>query len=105
MIEFTFNQPRYIFFLFSLAGLVVLHYITLQYARGRALQFANFAAIARVTTPITLPRNTLQLVLRLFTLAAIVSAVTGLQVHYESEGSRVDYVIAVDSSSSMSATD
>ena len=65
--EIIFDNPVYLLFLLSLPILIVFHYVALKRVRGRVLQFANFVAMSRVVTPVTQPRNILQLVIRLLT--------------------------------------
>ncbi|MBS3135938.1 VWA domain-containing protein [Candidatus Woesearchaeota archaeon] len=103
--EVVFEAPSYLFFLLSLPLLIMVHYITLRYAKGRVLQFANFVAMSRVANPNIRPRNTIQLFIRLIVLACIVLAVSGMKVTYLGPGSLSDYVLAIDISSSMSSTD
>ena len=103
--EIIFDNPIYLLFLLSLPVLIIFHYITLRRIRGRVLQFANFAAISRISTPNVLPRNLLQLTIRLMTLTFIVLAVSGMSFNYLGFGASSDYVLAIDVSSSMSSTD
>ncbi len=103
--EIVFDNPQYLLFLLSLPVLVILHFLTIKYARGRILQFANFIAMSRVTKGYIEPRNSVQLVIRLLTLSFIVFAVSGLNVYYVGSGAYADYVIAIDVSSSMESTD
>jgi Ca-activated chloride channel homolog len=103
--EVVFDNPIYLLFLLSLPLLVVMHYFVLKRAKGRVLQFANFIAMSRVATPQMQPRNILQLTIRLATLSFIVLAVSGMSINYTGFGANSDYVLAIDVSSSMLATD
>ncbi len=103
--EITFTKPFYLFFLLSLPVLIMLHYVTLRYVRGRLLQFANFVAMSRISGPHIQPRNSLQLIVRLATLSFIVLAVAGTHFSYLGTAASSDYALAIDVSSSMSAAD
>lgn len=103
--EIIFENPFYLFFLLSLPLLIIFHYVTLKHVRGRVLQFANFIAMSRISTPQLQPRNIVQLLVRLLTLTFIVLAVSGMYVNYLGIGSDSDYVLAIDISSSMLSTD
>jgi len=103
--EIVFDKPIYLLFLFSLPVLIVFHYFTLRYVRGRVLQFANFVALSRVANPDVQPRNIPQLVIRLFTLSLLVFAVAGTHIDYMEIGAESDYVLAIDISSSMLTAD
>jgi len=47
--EITFSNPVYLFFLVSIPFLIISHFFTMRYLKRRALKFANFEAIKRVT--------------------------------------------------------
>jgi len=45
----TFSDPLYLTFLVSVPFFIVLHFLILKRMRARALKFANFEALQRVT--------------------------------------------------------
>lgn len=101
----VFNQPVYLWFFLSLPALIIVHFYTLRYAKGHALEFANFAALARVAKTPVLSKNLTLLVIRMFTLSCIILAVSGTIVWYSGMSTGKDFVLAIDASSSMLATD
>ncbi len=103
--EIIFKNPTYIWFLLSIPLLVISHFVTLSKVRGKVLQFANFAAIARITGMQPQQSNLLILFERISILVFIVLAVSGTVVSYIGESGESDYVLAIDASSSMLAND
>jgi len=100
-----FNNPVYLWFFLSLPALIIVHFYTLRYAKGHALEFANFAALARVARTPVLSKNITLLVMRMFTLSCIILAVSGTVLWYSGLSSGKDFVLAIDTSSSMLAAD
>ena len=106
----SFTDPVYLWLLVAIPLLVILHFITVSYTRKKALKFANFEAISALTkedvkeTPLTAifrNRNMVMLLLRSFTLLFLTLALSGAVYWYQGQGSDADYMLAIDSSSSM----
>ena len=49
MITITFTDPIYLWLLISMPLLILTHFFVLGYLKRRAVKFANFEAIKRVT--------------------------------------------------------
>lgn len=103
--EISFGRPEYLWLLIGLPMVVVLHYLTNRYAVKRALTFANFAALERVAKKPVISAHLFFLAMRLFTISAVIFALADVTVNYLGRTSDFDFVIAVDSSSSMLARD
>jgi len=104
--EITFEHPLYLLFLLLLPLLAAVHFYSLQCVKQRALRFANFEALERVVQGgSVIPKNYFLLAMRMLTLLCFTLAASGMTFHYEMPGSYYDYVIAIDSSSSMLAND
>jgi Ca-activated chloride channel family protein len=73
--------------------------------KGRALKFANFEAIARVKGIDLFSKNIFLLIFNILFISLLVLSVSGLTLHRQAEVSSFSFVIAIDSSQSMSATD
>ncbi|MBU1976117.1 MAG: VWA domain-containing protein [Nanoarchaeota archaeon] len=99
------TNPHYLWLLFSVPFLIFSHLTLLRYNQYRALRFANFAALKRVTGKKILSKNYIMLTLRMLILLSLIFALSRPVLWYESEVSNYDYVIAIDSSASMSAQD
>ncbi len=95
----------YLTFLVSVPFFVVMHFLILRHTKRRALKFANFEALARVTGMELLNRNIIVLVIRLAAILALILSAAGTVIWYTGNVSEYDFVLAIDSSSSMLAND
>jgi Ca-activated chloride channel family protein len=84
---------------------VIAHFFSLKRTRRKALKFANFPAIERVTGQRILSKNYILLALRLLTLVFVIFAISGTVIWYTAVTSDSDFVLAIDSSGSMLAKD
>ncbi|MBW2984576.1 VWA domain-containing protein [Candidatus Woesearchaeota archaeon] len=105
MIEFTFTDPIFLWLLLSIPFLIITHFYSLQYIKRRAMRFANFEALNRVTGGQALSKNIPLLIIRLFTIFFLISAVAGPSLWYLGQSSDYNYVLALDASGSMLADD
>lgn len=103
--ELTFTNPLYLWFLVAIPLMVLAHFVSLKFIVRKALKFANFRAIEYVTGMRILSKNYLLLAMRIGTVVLIIMAVSGVTLWYEGEGAEMDFVLAIDSSGSMLATD
>lgn len=103
--EVVFKNPQYLWFLISIILLVIIHFYTLKHQKRKALRFANFDAIARVTGEEILSRNISILFIRASALFLITIALAGTTIWYQGQTSEANFVLAIDASTSMSATD
>ena len=67
--------------------------------------FANFPAIERVLGKKIMSKNYLLLVLRMLTFSIIIIAISGPVIWYEGTSSNFSFILAIDASGSMAATD
>lgn len=102
---FTFSHPVYLIFLFIIPAFIFVHFLTLKFSRREALKFANFDAIARVKGIDIFSRNLFMLILGIILCSLLIFSLSGLTAHMVAKASESSFVIAVDSSSSMGATD
>ncbi len=101
----SFIHPFYLVFLFAIPVLILLHFFGLKNIKGRALSFANFESIARVKGIDLYSKNILLLLFNVLLVVLLVFALSGLNVHKDISASEFSFVIAIDSSESMSAVD
>ena len=110
----TFTQPGYLWLMLAVPILVVIHFFTLGHSRKRALKFANFEAIARITKggdayhPFKgagSNKNVALLFMRTVVLTSLILAISGTTLWYTGLSSDSDFVIALDASASMLADD
>jgi Ca-activated chloride channel homolog len=89
----------------SLFILVIVHQVSVGWNKKRALNFANFDAIAKVTRQTFFPKSFIPLILRLAILVCLIFSVSGLGIWYQGYASDFDYILLVDASGSMLADD
>jgi Ca-activated chloride channel family protein len=103
--EITFLNPNYLWLLFVIPFLILTHFYGLKFSRKKAIKFANFEALSRVTGGHRLSMNLPLLFLRFFTLLFLIFSLAGPIIWYMGEGGDFNFVIAIDSSGSMMADD
>lgn len=103
--EIVFNHPSYLWFLLILPILIITHFISIKATKRKALKFANFEAIARVTGNQLLSFNMGLLFVRILIFLLIILSVSGITLWYSGVGSNFDFVLAIDASNSMLVED
>ena len=101
----SFTHPFYLIFLFTIPILIFFHFYGLKNIKGRSLKFANFEAIARVKGIDLYSKNIFLLIFNILFLVLLIFALSGLTVYKEVPASSFSFVISIDNSQSMSATD
>jgi len=102
---FAFEHPVYLWYLWSIPLLIVTHYAFLKYTRRRAMRFANFQALKRVTDEKIVTKNHIILIIRSIIIICLILAMAGTTLWYKGKSNNNDFVIAIDTSSSMTAQD
>ncbi len=114
MVEISFTNPSYLWVLVLVPFLIVLHFLTLKQSRAAAIQFSNFEALERVArgevlgTPyrgLLKNKNLGLLIFRAFVYCLLIFSVAGTVISYKGKSSVYEYIIAIDTSSSMLADD
>ncbi len=103
--DFTFTRPVYLFLLFIIPLFVIIHFLSLRTRKGDALRFANFEALARIRGVDIYSKNLSLVIFTSVIALLLIFSVSGLTVHTTARTSFFSFVIAVDSSQSMEATD
>lgn len=101
----TFENPLYLWFLFSIPLVIISHFYFLKKSKSKAIRFANVETIKRIAGENLLTRNIVHLILRIVVLFCLTIAVSGAKFWYMADSNNVNYVIALDSSASMTAED
>lgn len=102
---FTFAYPRYLFLLFAIPLVILIHLLTLKRGKKRALVFANFDAISRVKGVEFFSKNIVTTFITILVLALLILSVSGLTLHKYADASSFSFVLAIDTSRSMEAED
>ncbi|MEM4259859.1 MAG: VWA domain-containing protein [Candidatus Woesearchaeota archaeon] len=104
-ITVEFENPIFLWYLISVPFLVITHFFLLKHTKKKAIKFANFEALKRVTGERLLTKNYIILILRILILICMIFAAAGTVIWYEGESNNNDFVIAIDTSASMTALD
>ena len=91
--------------IFSLPILILVHFMTLNKIKRRAVKFANFSAIQRITGGEVLSKNLFLLLIRGIVLLLFILSIAGATFIYTGKASNFDYVLAMDNSNSMIVED
>ena len=103
--DLVFDRPDLLWFLLAIPLLFLFHFFALKYIKAKGLKFANFDALKRITGKKVLTTNMFLLVFRLITITFVVFAAAGTVLWYEGISNENDFVIAIDTSASMTAED
>ncbi len=103
--EIALKYPVLMLLFLLLPVVVVLHYYFFEHNKRKAMKFANFSAMKRVTGTHLITKNNIQLFLRLVIVTCLILSVVQPVIWYEGKGSITEYVIALDSSASMISND
>ncbi len=99
------NWYYLLIFLVVLIGVVFVHFISLKYTRRKALRFANFSAIERVFGTQIISKNLTGLYLMAGVVFFIFLALAQPSIVYTGNVASSNFVLVIDSSSSMLAND
>jgi Ca-activated chloride channel family protein len=103
--EITFTDPTYLWFLFVVPIIILLHFLGFRHSKATAMRFANFEAVRRVMGSQLLRKNSLMLFIRSLTVVLLILSLSGTVLWYSGESSNFDVVLAIDSSGSMLTDD
>jgi Ca-activated chloride channel homolog len=105
MISITIGKPVFMWLLLVLPLFFWLHHIFLKHSEQKAMNFSNFMTLKRIAGEKYLLKNTLVLVLRLIATFFLILAMTQTTIWYPGMQSNSDFVLAIDTSASMSGKD
>jgi Ca-activated chloride channel homolog len=102
---FSFLHPQYLFLLFAIPIIFIIHFFSLNNRKKIALKFANFDAISRIQGIDFFSKNIIILSLSVLIVLLMILAVSGLSIQVFKKSSSFSFVIVIDSSESMEADD
>ncbi|MBN1175063.1 VWA domain-containing protein [Candidatus Woesearchaeota archaeon] len=100
-----FAKPVFLWLLVLIPMLIGAHFFFLKRTQVKALKFANFMTLKRISGERMVTKNVTVLILRTLTILAFIIGLAGTSIWYDGLRNDFDYVIAIDTSSSMSARD
>ena len=89
----SFEHPTYLWYLLSIPLLIVTHYAFLKYTRRRALKFANFQALKRVTDEKVVTKNHIQLIIRCAIIISLILAMAQTTLWYKGQSNNNNFII------------
>jgi len=103
--ELLFLYPKFLLLLLLVPFFILIYFFGLVYNKKKAVLFANFEAMERFYGLEFFSKNFMALYLNIGVVVLIVFALAGTSVTFNADTSLFSYVIAVDTSESMAATD
>ena len=103
--QLVFLYPKFLSFLLLIPFFVFVYFFSLIYNKKKAVLFSNFEAMERFYDIEFFSKNFFALYLNMAILVLLVLSLAGTGVSFTADTSVFSYVIAVDSSSSMSSND
>ena len=105
IVDIAFTRPDFLWYLISIPFIFLAHFIMLARTKKKAMRFANFEALQRVSKDRLLTKNWTILLLRVGVIFCLILAISGTVVWYEGKSNMNDFVLAMDMSASMAAQD
>jgi Ca-activated chloride channel family protein len=105
MVAVTFTNPTYLLFLFVIPFIILFHFVSLKTRRTQALKFANFDAVARIKGIDFFSKNIIVLGITCLIVFSLVFSLAGTVLELNKSVGSSSFVIAIDASRSMEATD
>ncbi len=103
--ELVFLYPKFLAFLLLVPLFVFVYFLGLIYNKKKAVIFSNFEAMERFYDVEFFSKNFFALYMNLAVLILLILALSGTGISFIADTSVFSYVVAVDSSSSMSSDD
>lgn len=84
---------------------MLLYYAAKKRKKQRAMKFGNYETLEKVAGKSFLSSNKIMLLLKMAAITSLILGISSPVLQYQAQATGSDYVIAVDTSSSMLATD
>ncbi len=103
--DITFSNPELLVFLFLIPLAIMIHFFSINWKKKKALKFANFKAISNVTGIDFFSKNISLLIISCLIIFFLAFSISGATLHMTREITNSSFVIVIDNSQSMSASD
>jgi Ca-activated chloride channel homolog len=103
--QLLFLYPKFLLLLLLVPFFVFVYFFSIAYNKKKAVLFANFEAMERFYDLEFFSKNFLALYVNLIILLLLIFSLAGTSIAFNIDTSSFSYVIAVDTSDSMAATD
>lgn len=101
----TFDSPQYLWFLLTIPIFIITHFWFLKRSRGKAIKFANFETLKRISGEKLLTKNMTHLVIRIIIMFCLIITASGANLWVKGLSNQTNFVMAIDSSASMTSED
>lgn len=105
MAQLTFENPMFLWLLLTLPFFWFVHFYWLRHTKRKAMKFANFRVLKRITGHKLITRNYTVLAVRTLILVLAIIVTSQAVYWYEGEANDNAFVLAIDTSASMRAED
>ena len=85
--------------------MIIVHFLSLRFTKRKAIRFANFNVIEKITGKRIISKNWILLFMRVLIVVSLILSASGTTYWYTGLGSDFDYGILIDASVSMLADD
>jgi Ca-activated chloride channel family protein len=103
--DLVFSYKYINLLLLLLGSIIIIYFLSKRFAKKRTLRFGNFEVLEKVTERGFLPGALLPLVFRILAITLIVMALSEVEFTQEEYVAKTDFVLAIDTSSSMLTPD
>ena len=105
MAALSFLYPKFLTLLLLVPFFVFVYFFSMVYNKKKAVLFANFEAMERFYDVEFFSKNFFSLYLNLAVLVLLIFSAAGTAITFNVDTSVYSYVVAIDNSGSMAATD
>ena len=103
--ELVFLYPKFLLLLFLVPFFIFVYYLSFIYNRKKTMIFSNFEAMKRFYDIEFYSKNFVALYISLMILILAVLTLSGIGISFNAKTGSFSYVIVIDSSESMTASD
>jgi len=104
-LAFHFSKPLFLWLAVLIPIYIASHFYFLKRNQDKAMRFANFEALKRISGERLVTKNLVIFFTRLVVLIAMIVVLSGATLYYDGLRSDFDYVLVIDTSASMSSDD
>ena len=101
----TFDTPEFLWLVFLIPILIISHFYFLKKSKAKAIKFANYNTLQRITGKKLITKNITHLVIRSLLVFCLILALSGTHFFYQGEALESNIVLALDGSPSMTGQD
>jgi Ca-activated chloride channel homolog len=103
--DITFGNQQYLWLLFFIPLLIIIHFVSIKFRKKHALKFANFNSIARIKGIDLYSKNIVILGVSCLIIFLLAMSLAETTLNTSGQVTSFSFVITIDSSKSMEATD